>query len=59
MQHSTNPGTRTALRAIHCISAYGWIGGGIAVLIVLGLAGAPAGQEEAAAFQRSDRKSVV
>lgn len=48
-----SPNTKSLLRTIHCISACGWIGGGLAVLILLKLAGAPAGHEEAEAFQRS------
>jgi len=47
------PATKSFLRTIHCLSACGWIGGGLAVLILLKLAGAPAGHEEAEAFQRS------
>lgn len=42
-----------ALRTLHWISACGWIGGGLAVLILLKLAGAPTGQEEAEVLQRS------
>jgi hypothetical protein len=53
MQISMKPGTKNAIRTLHCISACGWIGGGLAVLILLKLAGTPAGQAEAEAFQRS------
>ena len=48
-----SPRTKSLLRTVHCLSACGWTGGGLAVLILLNLAGAPAGQGEAEAFQRS------
>jgi uncharacterized membrane protein len=45
--------TRVMLRTLHSISVCGWIGGGLAILILLKLAGRPSGTEEALAFQRS------
>lgn len=53
MHCSISPSTRNALRTIHSLSACGWIGGGLAVLVLLKLAGAPDGHEEAEVFQRS------
>lgn len=53
MNLSLTPRTLNTLRTVHCISACGWIGGGLAVLVLLKLAGAPAGNEEALALQRS------
>lgn len=53
MDHLSVRGNKTGLKTVHCISSCGWIGGGLAVLILLKLAGAPAGQQEAAAFQRA------
>lgn len=47
------PSCRTSLKIVHSIAACGWIGGGLAILILLKVAGVPAGQEEAEAFQRS------
>lgn len=44
---------RVALRALHSISVCGWIGGGLAILILLKLAGSPSGNEEALVYQRS------
>ena len=48
-----SPAGKTLLRTFHSLSACGWIGGGLAVLVLLNLAGAPAGHEEAEAFQAS------
>jgi putative copper export protein len=56
------PGMRQALtsgsmkiicKALHSIAVCGWIGGGLAILILLKLAGNPGGSQEAIAFQRS------
>jgi putative copper export protein len=40
-------------KALHSIAVCGWIGGGLAILILLKLAGNPGGSQEAIAFQRS------
>jgi uncharacterized membrane protein len=48
-----NGTTRVICKALHSIAVCGWIGGGLAILILLKLAGNPAGSEEALAFQRS------
>lgn len=53
MQCPINPFTRNLLRTIHSLSACGWIGGGLAVLVLLRLAGAPESSEQAEVFQRS------
>ena len=39
MNITMTPKTRLALRALHSISVCGWIGGGLAILILLKLAG--------------------
>ena len=44
---------RIALRTLHYISVCGWIGGGLAFLVLLKLAGAPSGHDEALAYQRA------
>jgi hypothetical protein len=44
---------RVALRTLHSISVCGWIGGGLAILVLLKLAGAPSGHDEALAYQRA------
>jgi len=46
---------RVVCKALHSISVCGWIGGGLAILILLKLAGSPRGHEEALAFQHSIR----
>lgn len=53
MRHTLPYRLTRVLRAAHCISACGWIGGGLAILILLKLAGAPSDQEEVATFQKS------
>jgi len=45
--------TRVMCKALHSIAVCGWIGGGLAILILLKLAGNPSGSAEAIAFQRS------
>ncbi|GFO66480.1 hypothetical protein GMLC_00590 [Geomonas limicola] len=45
--------TRMVMRTLHWVSVCGWIGGGLAILILLKLAGSPNGHDEALAFQRS------
>ena len=53
MKITINPRAKITLKTLHSISVCGWIGGGLAILILLKLAGSPSGTEEALAFQRS------
>jgi len=52
MQVKIESRARMAMRTLHWVSVCGWIGGGLAILILLKLAGSPSGHDEALAFER-------
>lgn len=55
MRINTDVRARAVCKTLHSISVCGWIGGGLAVMVLLKLAGKPSGHEEALTFQRSIR----